>query len=109
MNYGHLELRIEERSQRLGFCQRCGTIQRTANCGGVSGRKFVTHIYRLTNRLTTVPMQDRENWKSLQSMRVQTERYARWCERTAVSHRLLLDLESVEDCIHDAIEIVSRQ
>ena len=46
-----------------------GMIPRTANCGGANERKSVMNIYQLNNGLTTVPMQDRENWKSLQSMR----------------------------------------
>ena len=50
-----------------------GMIQRIANCGGASGRKSVMHIYQWINRLTTVPMQDRGKWRSLQSMRVQTQ------------------------------------
>ena len=36
-----------------------------------------------------------------------TERYARWCERTAVSHRLLLNLDKVEKTKHN-IRYITR-
>ncbi|MDU7664665.1 MAG: hypothetical protein E7K27_19875, partial [[Clostridium] symbiosum] len=36
-----------------------------------------------------------------------TERYARWCERTAVNHRLLLDLKAVT-CARSVPVIVNR-
>lgn len=53
------------------WIQLGGTIQRIVNCGGVHGRKPVTSIFRRRNRLTTVPMPGRGNWKSPPSMRVQ--------------------------------------